>query len=64
MLYTIKGSSPSLKPYMLIGHLDVVPVELDKWNFPPFDGVIKDGFIYGRGTLDVKDVVMVKTRYC
>ncbi|CAG2113105.1 unnamed protein product [Medioppia subpectinata] len=58
LLYTVKGSDPSLKPYLLCGHLDVVPVELDKWDVDPFDGVIKDGFIYGRGTTDVKNIVM------
>jgi len=59
LLYYIEGNDKSLKPYLLMSHLDVVPVETDKWDNPPFDGVIKDGYIYGRGTLDLKDVVMV-----
>lgn len=58
LLYTIKGSDASLKPYMLCAHLDVVPVELDKWTVPPFDGLERDGYIYGRGTMDVKDSLM------
>ena len=59
LLYTIKGSDSSLKPYLLCGHLDVVPVEEDKWTVDPFGGVIKDGYIYGRGSIDVKNIVMV-----
>ncbi|KAI2802004.1 hypothetical protein BLOT_010196 [Blomia tropicalis] len=58
LLYTINGFNPSLKPYMLLAHLDVVPVQENMWSVPPFDGVIKDGYIYGRGALDLKSVVM------
>jgi acetylornithine deacetylase/succinyl-diaminopimelate desuccinylase-like protein len=39
---------------MLGNHLDVVPVEADFWDMPPFEGVIKDGFVYGRGAVDMK----------
>jgi carboxypeptidase PM20D1 len=39
--------------------LDVVPIEEDKWTVPAFEGFVKDGFIYGRGSLDVKDTLMV-----
>lgn len=59
LLYHVKGSNSALKPYMVLAHLDVVPVQEHMWKVPPFDGVIQDGFIYGRGTLDLKSVVMV-----
>ena len=36
----------------------MVPVELDKWDVDPFGGVIKDGFVYGRGTIDDKQGVL------
>jgi carboxypeptidase PM20D1 len=57
LLYTWKGSDPSLKPVLLMAHQDVVPVSPgteDRWTEPPFSGVIADGFIWGRGSLDDK----------
>ncbi len=57
LLYTWQGSAPSEKPVLLLGHLDVVPVipgTQEAWQQPPFGGVIDDGFIWGRGTLDNK----------
>jgi acetylornithine deacetylase/succinyl-diaminopimelate desuccinylase-like protein len=42
------------KPLLLLHHMDVVPVEADKWDLDPFGGIIKDGYIYGRGALDMK----------
>ncbi len=59
LLYTITGSDLTLKPYMLCAHLDVVPVERENWYYDPFGGQIVDGFIYGRGTIDAKNIVMV-----
>jgi acetylornithine deacetylase/succinyl-diaminopimelate desuccinylase-like protein len=41
-------------PLVLLNHTDVVPVEADHWQVDPFAGVIKDGFIWGRGALDMK----------
>ncbi len=52
----IKGNG-SKKPLLLMGHLDVVPVERDKWTFDPFAGVVKDGYVYGRGAIDDKGSV-------
>jgi carboxypeptidase PM20D1 len=60
LLYTWQGAAPlsdDNKPVVLLGHLDVVPVvpgTEDKWKHPPFEGVVADGFIWGRGTLDNK----------
>lgn len=58
LLITVKGSDNDLRPYMLCGHMDVVPVVEDLWTVPPFDGLIKDGYIYGRGAIDIKPIVM------
>ncbi|KAG1676108.1 N-fatty-acyl-amino acid synthase/hydrolase PM20D1.2 [Nymphon striatum] len=58
LVYEISGINVSLKPYLLIGHLDVVPVSYDEWDYFPFNGTISDQFIYGRGSLDAKYIVM------
>lgn len=61
LLYTWQGSDPSLKPILLMGHLDVVPVEPgteEKWEEAPFGGRIVDGFIWGRGAIDNKSAVV------
>lgn len=47
----------SERPLLLFGHLDVVPAEPEHWTYPPFEGVIADGFLWGRGALDMKNVV-------
>lgn len=51
------GSNKTLKPVLFEAHYDVVPIEdgtLQDWQYPPFSGVIEDGFLWGRGTLDDK----------
>ena len=57
LLYTWEGSDPKAQPIALLAHQDVVPVapgtEKD-WQQPPYDGVIADGFIWGRGSWDDK----------
>jgi carboxypeptidase PM20D1 len=57
LLYTWEGSDPKAPPIALLAHQDVVPVapgtEKD-WQQPPFDGVVADGFIWGRGSWDNK----------
>lgn len=61
MLYYIEGSNKSLKPILLMAHLDVVGVieaTLNEWNYPPFSGEITDEFIYGRGTEDIKSMAI------
>ncbi len=49
----LKGDG-SKRPFMLLNHTDVVPVERDYWDEEPFSGLIKDGHIWGRGALDMK----------
>jgi acetylornithine deacetylase/succinyl-diaminopimelate desuccinylase-like protein len=46
----------SKRPLLLMGHIDVVGVEREKWTIDPFGGVIKDGYIYGRGAQDDKSM--------
>ena len=52
----IEGSDPKRPGLVLHGHLDVVPVNADDWSVDPFSGLIKDGFIWGRGAVDMKDM--------
>ncbi|CAB4959741.1 unannotated protein [freshwater metagenome] len=52
----IKGSDSSRPGLILHGHLDVVPANADDWSVDPFAGVIKDGYIWGRGAVDMKDM--------
>ena len=49
----LKGNGTK-KPLMLMGHLDVVGVERDKWTVDPFAAITKDGYLYGRGSSDDK----------
>jgi carboxypeptidase PM20D1 len=57
LLFRWRGTDPAVEPILLMSHLDVVPVEAGTekdWTHPPFSGRIVDGFIWGRGALDVK----------
>ncbi|KAL1484620.1 hypothetical protein MTO96_032492, partial [Rhipicephalus appendiculatus] len=58
LLYEVQGSDPELLPYMLCAHMDVVPANADNWHHPPFAGQVVDGEIWGRGTIDAKDILM------
>jgi acetylornithine deacetylase/succinyl-diaminopimelate desuccinylase-like protein len=51
----LKGDG-SKKDIVLMNHMDVVPVDQRYWTVDPFAGVIKDGYIYGRGALDMKSM--------
>ena len=57
LLYTWAGSDPSLPPIVLLAHHDVVPVTPateGNWTHPPFAGVVADGAVWGRGSIDDK----------
>lgn len=52
----IRGNG-SKEPVLVMGHTDVVGVQRENWSVQPFDAVRRDGYIYGRGSLDDKDNV-------
>jgi acetylornithine deacetylase/succinyl-diaminopimelate desuccinylase-like protein len=52
----LKGNGKK-KPLLVMGHTDVVNVDLQKWTFPPFSATRSGGYVYGRGTIDDKDNV-------
>ena len=49
-----RGAGPTL---LLLAHEDVVPANAADWQVPPFSGLIKDGYVWGRGALDIKNLV-------
>ncbi len=53
LLARLRGSGEE-KPLILLNHIDVVPADPGSWQVPPFSGEIADGFIWGRGALDMK----------
>ncbi|MBE6577768.1 MAG: M20/M25/M40 family metallo-hydrolase [Ruminococcaceae bacterium] len=53
LLFKWEGKAHN-EPSVMMAHYDVVPVEADKWQKPPFDAVIEDGVLWGRGSLDTK----------
>jgi len=59
LLATLKGNGEK-RPVLLLSHMDVVPVEKERWSVDPFAGIIRDGYLYGRGALDDKSMGIVE----
>jgi len=53
----LAGSDPDRGALMIHGHLDVVPAEPADWSVHPFSGAVEDGYVWGRGAVDMKDMV-------
>lgn len=51
------GEKPSL---LLLSHLDVVAADAKEWSIDPFSGIVKDGFVWGRGALDMKGMTAIE----
>lgn len=49
----LPGTDPSAPALLLLAHTDVVPASADRWTHDPFGGVLIDGFVWGRGALDM-----------
>lgn len=57
LIARLRGSGEG-KPVMLMGHLDVVAAsDPDEWTVPPFAGEIRDGYLWGRGSVDMKNMI-------
>ncbi len=53
LLARLEGSGEG-KPLIMLNHIDVVPADPENWSFHPFSGEVADGFLWGRGALDMK----------
>ena len=58
-LYARIRGDGSRRPLILLSHTDVVTAEPQRWSVPPFSGELRDGFIYGRGAIDMKGTATV-----
>ncbi len=56
VIANIEGSDTTRPGLVVHGHLDVVPADADDWSVDPFSGEIRDGMIWGRGAVDMKDM--------
>jgi acetylornithine deacetylase/succinyl-diaminopimelate desuccinylase-like protein len=53
----LAGADPQRPALLVHGHLDVVPADASEWSVPPFSGEVKDGYLWGRGAVDMKGMV-------
>ena len=53
----LAGADPSRGALLIHGHLDVVPAEAADWSVHPFSGAVEDGYVWGRGAVDMKNMV-------
>ncbi len=56
LITRVPGADPTKPALVLHGHLDVVPADPTNWSVDPFEGVIKDGLLWGRGAVDMKNM--------
>ena len=53
----LTGADPDRGALLVHGHLDVVPADADEWSVHPFSGEVRDGYLWGRGAVDMKDML-------
>jgi acetylornithine deacetylase/succinyl-diaminopimelate desuccinylase-like protein len=53
----LAGADPGRGALLVHGHLDVVPADASEWSVHPFSGAVQDGYVWGRGAVDMKDMV-------
>jgi acetylornithine deacetylase/succinyl-diaminopimelate desuccinylase-like protein len=58
LLSRLKGEGKA-PPLLLYGHVDVVTTAKQEWQYPPFEGKLVDGYLWGRGTLDMKGGIVM-----
>ena len=61
LLFRWKAIKPSKPPVLLMAHQDVVPAgDASRWKYPPFSGEIAEGYVWGRGSIDCKSVLLAE----
>lgn len=53
----LAGADPDRGALLIHGHVDVVPADASEWQVDPFSGAVQDGYVWGRGAVDMKDMV-------
>lgn len=56
----LRGDGTGGEPLLLLSHLDVVPAPVDLWTHGPFDGDVADGYVWGRGAVDMKNLLAME----
>jgi acetylornithine deacetylase/succinyl-diaminopimelate desuccinylase-like protein len=56
----LRGDGSGGDPFLLLSHLDVVPAPPDRWSHAPFDADVADGYVYGRGAVDMKGMIALE----
>jgi acetylornithine deacetylase/succinyl-diaminopimelate desuccinylase-like protein len=59
VLVRLRGTGKR-RPVVLLNHLDVVSAEAERWKHPPFDGVVEEGYVHGRGAIDCKGIGVIE----
>ena len=60
LIARLPGTNPALPALVLLSHIDVVPANASQWLHPPFEAVEEDGYIYGRGAVDTKQLTAME----
>jgi acetylornithine deacetylase/succinyl-diaminopimelate desuccinylase-like protein len=56
----LRGDGTGGEPLLLLSHLDVVPAPADRWTHGPFDADVADGYVWGRGAVDMKNLLAME----
>ena len=56
----LRGDGTGGEPLLLLSHLDVVPAPAEEWTHDPFGGDLDDGYVWGRGAVDMKDLLAME----
>lgn len=56
----LRGDGTGGEPLLMLSHLDVVPAPAERWTHDPFGGDVADGYVYGRGAVDMKNLVAME----